>query len=275
MQGAAKRLRLPFRSKTWRGQSGNWLGAGIGSSIDFQDHRPYLPGDDPRYIDWQAYARTGNYTMKLYREEVSPLVDLVFDASESMFLDVEKMRLGMDLLYFCIESALQSSGSLRCFLAQDGGIIHTPVEQLLDAPPFGAARSATEQPALEKVPWRQGSLRVLISDLLFTGSPENLLTPLCFSKGRPLIFVPYCKAESDPDWLGNVELIDCEAETHRNQRVEADLLMRYKVTYARHFALWRDACLKQSIVMARIPAGMEFADAVHLEALSTGALEMR
>src|ERR1700761_2635359 len=113
MQIAAGRLRLPLRSRTWRGQSGNWLGAGTGSSIDFQDHRPYLPGDDPRYIDWQAYARTGHYTMKLYREEVSPLVDLVFDASESMFLDAEKMARGLDLLYFAIESALQSSGSLR------------------------------------------------------------------------------------------------------------------------------------------------------------------
>jgi uncharacterized protein (DUF58 family) len=63
MQAAAQRLRLPFRSRTWRGESGNWQGAGVGSSIDFQDHRQYLPGDDPRYIDWQAYARTGHYTM--------------------------------------------------------------------------------------------------------------------------------------------------------------------------------------------------------------------
>ena len=275
MKDAAERLRLPFRSRTWRGQSGNWLGAGIGSSIDFQDHRPYLPGDDPRYIDWQAYARTGNYTMKLYREEVSPLVDLVFDASESMFLDPEKTRRGLELLYFCVESALQSSGSLRCYFAQDGKISHTPVEQLLDDPPFTAARTPVSVPAVEKVPWRQGSMRVFISDLLFGGAPEQLLTPLSFSKGRPMIFAPYCKAEFDPDWLGNVELVDCETQNRRNQRVEPDLLARYKATYTRHFSLWRDACLKHAIVLARVPAGMEFSDAVHLEALSSGALEIR
>jgi uncharacterized protein (DUF58 family) len=275
MQGAAQRLRLPFRSRTWRGQSGNWLGAGIGSSIDFQDHRPYLPGDDPRYIDWQAYARTGNYTMKLYREEVSPLVDLVFDASESMFLNFEKTQRALELLYFCTESALQSSGSLRCFFAQDGAILHTPVEQLIEDPPLAAARTAAMLPALEKVPWRHGSMRVLISDLLFGGAPEQLLATLCYSKGRGLIFAPHCKAESDPDWLGNVELIDCEAQTRRNQRVEADLLDRYKATYARHFSLWHDACLKHAIVLARVPAEMEFSSAVHLEALPAGALEMR
>ncbi|HWB58031.1 MAG TPA: DUF58 domain-containing protein [Chthoniobacteraceae bacterium] len=275
MKGVADRLRLPFRSRTWRGQSGNWIGAGTGSSIDFQDHRPYLPGDDPRYIDWQAYARTGNYTMKLYREEVSPLVDLVFDASESMFLDFEKMQRALELLYFCVESALQSSGALRCYFAQDGKVSYTPVEQLIADPPFAGARSNATAPALEKVPWRQGSMRVLISDLLYAGAPELLLATLGMSKGRPLIFAPYCKAESEPDWLGNVELIDCESQQRRDQRVEAALLARYKETYARHFSLWRDACLRQAVVLARVPAAMDFSDAAHMEAIGSGALEIR
>src|SRR5438445_12089783 len=99
MEAVAQRLRLPFRTRTWRGMSGNWLGAGIGSSIDFQDHRPYMPGDDPRYIDWQAYARTGHYTMKLYREEVSPQVDLALDISASMVFENEKAARAFDLFY--------------------------------------------------------------------------------------------------------------------------------------------------------------------------------
>src|SRR5689334_11370251 len=117
MQAAAEHLRLPFRSRIWRGQPGNWLGAGVGSSIDFQDHRPYLPGDDPRYINWNAYARTGTYTMKLYREEVSPLVDLVLDVSASMFLDESKSNRSLELFYFCIESARHAGASLGCFVA--------------------------------------------------------------------------------------------------------------------------------------------------------------
>src|SRR5882724_4802165 len=81
---AAERCRLPFGRRAWRGGQGNWLGAGVGSSIDFQDHRAYMPGDDPRYIHWAAYARTGQLTMKLYRAEVSPLVDVAVDVSASM-----------------------------------------------------------------------------------------------------------------------------------------------------------------------------------------------
>src|ERR1700761_9106351 len=108
MGAVAEHLRLPFRSRSWRGQAGNWLGAGTGSSIDFQDHRPYLPGDDPRYIDWRAYARTGQYIMKLYREEVSPLLDLVLDVSASMALGERKRRRALELFAFCAQSARRS-----------------------------------------------------------------------------------------------------------------------------------------------------------------------
>ena len=115
MQVVARRLRLPLRHHTWRGEGGNWQGAGIGSSIDFQDHRQYLPGDDPRYIDWQAYARTGHYSMKLYREEVSPRVDVALDVSASMLFDDAKRVRALELFYFCAESARQAGSSLRCY----------------------------------------------------------------------------------------------------------------------------------------------------------------
>src|SRR5690606_38681434 len=97
---AAARHRLPLRSRVWKGHAGEFQGAGVGSSLDFQDHRSYVPGDDPRHINWQAYARTGQYTMKLYREEVRPLVDVVLDASDSMFFEPAKAARTAELFYF-------------------------------------------------------------------------------------------------------------------------------------------------------------------------------
>ena len=121
MQVAAARVRLPFRHRTWRGEGGNWQGAGVGSSIDFQDHRPYLPGDDPRYIDWQAYARTGHYSMKLYREEVSPRVDVALDVTASMFFDDAKRERALELFFFCVESALQAGSAFALPRGGRGG----------------------------------------------------------------------------------------------------------------------------------------------------------
>src|SRR5476651_2359013 len=89
-RAAAQRYRLPFHRQAWRGSQGGWLGTGLGSSIDFQDHRAYLPGDDPRHIHWAAYARTGLLTMKLYRAEVAPMVEIAVDVSASMTYDPAK-----------------------------------------------------------------------------------------------------------------------------------------------------------------------------------------
>src|SRR4051812_22280289 len=110
---AAARWRLPFSRQAWRGLAGNWSGAGAGSSLDFQDHRTYMPGDDPRHIHWQAFARTGALTMKLYRAEVAPFVDVTIDISASMSLTPLKIARTDELVAFCVESADRAGAPVR------------------------------------------------------------------------------------------------------------------------------------------------------------------
>ena len=205
MRAAAGSLRLPLRHRAWKGETGNWQGVGIGSSIDFQDHRPYLPGDDPRYIDWQAYARTGSYTMKLYRDEVSPRVDVLLDASASMWLGDDKARRVLELLYFCMESALRHGGALRCITLAGHRLGVLTTDALMahaltwpDGDDAGAGGRASGPPAVDRAALRHGSLRVLISDLLFPGSPEPLLKQLVRGRGRGLILAPFSRHEEDP-----------------------------------------------------------------------------
>src|SRR5512134_4097662 len=66
------------------GRSGELLGRGTGSSVEFQEYREYLPGDDIRHVDWAAYARSDALMVRLYREEISPRVQVLLDASRSM-----------------------------------------------------------------------------------------------------------------------------------------------------------------------------------------------
>src|SRR4249920_2976779 len=69
------------------GVAGGTLSQRAGSSLEFQDHRDYQPGDDLRHIDWNVYARTDQLTLKLYREEVTPHLDVLLDTSRSMTLE--------------------------------------------------------------------------------------------------------------------------------------------------------------------------------------------
>jgi uncharacterized protein (DUF58 family) len=55
-----------------------------GFSVEFSEHRKYVPGDDPKDIDWNAYAKTGKYYIKKYRAETNMTGYLVIDLSKSM-----------------------------------------------------------------------------------------------------------------------------------------------------------------------------------------------
>jgi len=55
-----------------------------GVSIDFTEYRPYTPGDDPRGVDWNVYARSDRHYLKKYRGETNTEVYLIVDASASM-----------------------------------------------------------------------------------------------------------------------------------------------------------------------------------------------
>ena len=275
----AGRVALPLRSRAWRGTSGAWQGRNQGSSIDFQDHRAYAPGDDPRHLDWAAYARTNNYMMKLFREEVSPRLDLVLDASQSMALTPEKEARALDLLALVLSLALHDAISLRIYAAHSAGQwrrLDAQAALALEAlPAFPAIKTKTAQLPLAEIPWRAGSLRILISDLLLPQPPERELGMLAREHGRSVILAPYLKAEAEPDWRGNLELHDCETKQVRQQRVEPYLLSRYQKNYQRHFELWQQEARRQGVPMARISCELSLSEAVRREALPAGAFEVR
>lgn len=55
-----------------------------GFSTEFSQHRPYVPGDEVRHLDWRVYARTERYYLKLYEAETNLTANLLLDASSSM-----------------------------------------------------------------------------------------------------------------------------------------------------------------------------------------------
>jgi uncharacterized protein (DUF58 family) len=55
-----------------------------GFSVEFAEHREYVPGDDLKHLDWKVYSRTGRFFLKQYEEETNLTLWLLVDASESM-----------------------------------------------------------------------------------------------------------------------------------------------------------------------------------------------
>src|SRR5690606_7753313 len=55
-----------------------------GQSIEFSQHREYVPGDDVRQVDWKVYARSDKYYLRQYEDETNFTCNLMLDQSESM-----------------------------------------------------------------------------------------------------------------------------------------------------------------------------------------------
>ncbi len=61
-----------------------------GFSVEFAEHRQYLPGDETRYIDWKIYGKTEKYFIKQFEEETNLKSYLLLDISKSMDYASEK-----------------------------------------------------------------------------------------------------------------------------------------------------------------------------------------
>lgn len=55
-----------------------------GFSVEFAEHRQYMPGDEIRHVDWKVYGRTDRYYIKQYEEETNLKSYIILDASGSM-----------------------------------------------------------------------------------------------------------------------------------------------------------------------------------------------
>src|SRR5712664_1415908 len=55
-----------------------------GFSVEFAEHRQYMPGDEIKHLDWKIYGKTDRYYIKQFEEETNLKSYISLDASKSM-----------------------------------------------------------------------------------------------------------------------------------------------------------------------------------------------
>src|SRR3954451_24720170 len=80
-----------------------------GFSVEYLDHRPYVPGDELRSLDCKILARTDKYHVKLFQDETNLRATILLDCSKSMAFqskEVSKLAYGSylaaALTYLCL-----------------------------------------------------------------------------------------------------------------------------------------------------------------------------
>lgn len=262
------RLRWPETQKSLL--IGELSGRRSGSSIEYQDRKDYVPGDDIRHIDWRAYARNDRLSIKMYREEVMPVVDMLVDTSASMAADELKKNRLIELTHFFWLVALHQGARVRIHTIGAG------IEPLRD--PQGLAyspftRQESPEPLLrENRVVRQGGLKVVLSDFLFRCDPKRLAS--IFAQADRLVFVQVLSEfEADPKRAGFRRLIDAENETMLNIALDRTTVDRYRARLARLQEDLERALLISGGAFASLKATQAFADCPD-EFLRKGILEI-
>jgi uncharacterized protein (DUF58 family) len=68
-----------------------------GFSVEFAEHRQYMPGDDIKYLDWKVFGKTDRYYVKEFEEETNLKSTILLDCSASMGYrsgQISKLRYG-------------------------------------------------------------------------------------------------------------------------------------------------------------------------------------
>jgi len=238
--------------------TGTRAGRRAGSSIDFQDYREYQPGDDLRFIDWGIYARSDRLTVKLFREEVTPHLDLVLDGSRSMNLaDTAKASALAQLAALLATAAANAQCTQAVWLAGEG-YQRLPNDGLVPTAWDGLELSGQRTPeqAWEILPprLRRLGVRVLVSDLLWPGEPVQLLRRL--RDGAAALFVIQLLARDDatPPEHGNLRVVDSETGAESEIYIDSAVARQYAENLVQLQQSWADACRQSGARMTTIIA---------------------
>ncbi|HET9218730.1 MAG TPA: DUF58 domain-containing protein [Terriglobia bacterium] len=226
---AAFRLTMP--RTPIGGRLGERLGSGTGSSLEFQDYRQYSLGDDLRHVDWSAYARSEVLTVRLYREEVAPRIDLVLDISRSMAVTEKKAGAYGELcaLLACASASTEADSRVVTTAEKQPSPIERPeqIERFLSC---DATRSALEE---SHIPLRRHSLRVVVSDFLFPHDADVLVGRLARDGASLALIQLTLPEEADPIAEGGVRLQDVEGHGEFDIVVDEKAVRDYRERFGR------------------------------------------
>jgi uncharacterized protein (DUF58 family) len=221
-----------------------------GPGTHFRGHREYASGDDPRFLDWNAFLRLDELLVKEFESEEAARMTILLDCSASMGSPPEKLR-----------QALRLAAALGYItLARHGSVRVVPVPALREPSTFGGKNAMSgllaELGRLEakgaaqivrafqgsQPPGRRSGLVIVISDFL---SEDDFGAGLKFLRRRGNhvealhIFLP---EELHPVVDGMVELVDVETGRRLRERVRPDQLARYQAVVEAHFRDVAAAC---------------------------------
>lgn len=246
--------------------TGNRKSKSKGTSVEFSDFREYVPGDDFRRIDWNAYGRFNRLFVKLYMEEREAPVQVFPDISLSMDYGTPNKffaacRLAAAVSYISLLSYdsvyvnpwnEKIHGAYGPFRTQSAYI---KVDNLLAG--LKASGKSNFSDALRNMEWKTGrGVSFVITDGLLREGLEEGLKYLKYRNQDVFLCLVLSPEEMSPVLNGAVKLIDSETGEAIEVTVSAALLKRYEESLKQHLAKLGEQCRKWGVHFAALTSSM-------------------
>ncbi len=259
---------LPLKSKRIHSRlSGNYISTFKGRGMEFDEARPYQPGDDIRSIDWRVTARTGKTHTKLYREERERPVLLWVDLRPAMFFASQ----GVFKAVLAAKAAALFAWSSSQHSDRIGGLVFSEEQHIELRPQRGKAatlhflkqlaghtawdkeevahtKNQSANHALHRLRnvTRPGSLIFLISDFRdFDKKTESNLAQLAKNNDLVMLFISDPLEQQLPP-AGYYKITDGDKELTINT-YNQDMRKQYEQRFVKHQQDLKDLCNKLGI----------------------------
>ena len=265
------RYQLALGTTPRGGVPGERLGRGTGSSLEFEDRRPYSVGDDIRHLDWRAYARTDQAMVQVFREEVTPRLELYLDATASMGVDPDKAQLAVDLTAVIGECGRADGYATKLFVLSDDVREVGRDEFLAEETEFAGTAPLLELVRAARPLAQGGSVRLLVSDFLLEGGVTSLARELAGRAGRIGFLQVLAAFDRHPPADAALRLVDAEDGTFQDLVLDPPTLRLYHSRLERLLDSVRQAVHSAGGVYALV-SGDESAELVCDQALCRAGL---
>lgn len=208
--------RYTLAARVFTATSGDRLAKEAGQSVEFQDFRPYQPGDELRYVDWKVYGRTGRLYTRLYQAERTTAVHVLLDTSRSMVLGHKAGYARIVAQLLCYAAQLDSLSQIHLFggqrSAQARGRAQLPISWsfIENAPEVNQTPSAGLKEFALHLPPRAGTGLVLVISDLFDETPLRQGLAALKVRGLDASFLQLVAERDLEPEEGQLELTDSE-----------------------------------------------------------------
>ena len=249
-----------------------------GYSVEFKEHRAYVPGDDIRTIDWKLYGKTDRFFIREYEEETNLRCTIAVDSSGSMAYQGSRS----DVTKHAYAAQLAASLAYLLLRQQDSvGLVSFDTEVRRYVPPRAQAKHLTA--LLDELASRQpggetelpGTLRqvaakvsrrgliVLISDLFGDASDLTRSLALFRHHGHEVIIFQVF----DPDELNFpfqdwTQFESLETADHRHLVDPAQMRRQYLAKLDEFRAAIASACRRQRVSLVPVVTDQPYGEAL-------------